>query len=621
MLKKNTKKVDKTPVGELRPSQMLYTYGVGAIIDLPRIAAMVMGLDDWDIIYSTEVVEERLLAAVRAELGESVTSLRTPPLVKDTLATSVSAAFIGVPVAAFPRWLICPRCRYLGPISDTNPLVELSVSPYRPDRTCYVHAGCSKMYKNSKPPEMVPVRFLVACKHGHLDDFPWHWYVHKGPSPCKGQLFLYEYGFGEVSEITVKCATCEASRKMVDAFDLGGEMLPDCTARRPHLRDRESQCTEKAQVILLGASNSWFPLTQSTLYIPTQSNKLGELLETYWGTLQDIATKEVFAYASKRGELPYFSEFSTDIVWQAVEERRSTAGTPITNPTDIKTPEWDIFSQGTAPPSRDLHLTPTDPPVGYEDFFHKVVLVEKLRSVQALTGFTRIASPGEFAEISELPQEQRVPLSRQSPTWVPATEVRGEGIFLEFNIEALNQWAEQPAIKKREELFLSAHKKWRESRGLPPEQYFPGIGYVLIHSLSHALMRQLSLECGYNAASIRERIYWTGVDGTTKTMAGLLLYTSAPDSEGTLGGLVAMGHPKRLGNHLDQAFEMMRLCASDPLCAEGVPMRDGNTLSAAACHACLFAPETSCERSNKYLDRALLVETTENSDLALFFTP
>jgi hypothetical protein len=100
MLKKNTKKVDKTPVGELRPSQMLYTYGVGAIIDLPRIAAMVMGLDDWDITYSTEVVEERLLAAVRAELGESVTSLRTPPLVKDTLATSVSAAFIGVPVAS-----------------------------------------------------------------------------------------------------------------------------------------------------------------------------------------------------------------------------------------------------------------------------------------------------------------------------------------------------------------------------------------------------------------------------------------------------------------------------------------------------------------------------------------
>ncbi len=234
------------------------------------------------------------------------------------------------------------------------------------------------------------------------------------------------------------------------------------------------------------------------------------------------------------------------------------------------------------------------------------MLVEKLREVKALIGFTRIESPGEFADAREIPKDQRAPLSRRPPVWVPATEVRGEGIFLEFDGNKIRQWGQAPPVRACEKQFLEAHRQWRKARGLPPDQHFPGIGYVLIHSLSHALMRQFSVECGYAAASIRERICWPGVDGITQEMAGLLIYTAASDSEGTLGGLVSLGDPKRLGVHFDQALEMMRLCASDPLCAEHLPIRDGVTLHAAACHACLFAPETSCERSNKYLDRTLL---------------
>jgi hypothetical protein len=72
-----------------------------------------------------------------------------------------------------------------------------------------------------------------------------------------------------------------------------------------------------------------------------------------------------------------------------------------------------------------------------------------------------------------------------------------------------------------------------------------------------------------------------------------------------------------LGRHLDHALEMVRLCSSDPLCAEHRP-HQGSTLHGAACHACLFVPETSCERGNKYLDRSVLVETLERSDLAFF---
>ncbi len=131
-------------------------------------------------------------------------------------------------------------------------------------------------------------------------------------------------------------------------------------------------------------------------------------------------------------------------------------------------------------------------------------------------------------------------------------------------------------------------------------------------------MRQLALECGYTAASIRERIYAREPGDPAGPMAGVLLYTAAADSEGTLGGLVSLGEPGSLGRHLDHALEQMRLCASDPLCAEHHPHREGITLHGASCHACLFAAETSCERGNKYLDRSVLVHTFGPDQLAFF---
>lgn len=141
-----------------------------------------------------------------------------------------------------------------------------------------------------------------------------------------------------------------------------------------------------------------------------------------------------------------------------------------------------------------------------------------------------------------------------------------------------------------------------------------------LHSLAHVLLRRLAIECGYTAASIRERIYAREPGAPGGPMAGVLLYTSAADSEGTLGGLISLGEPQALGHLLEAALDDARLCASDPLCAEHHPWRDGQSLHAAACHACMFAAETSCERGNRYLDRAVLGETVETGDLAFFET-
>ena len=134
----------------------------------------------------------------------------------------------------------------------------------------------------------------------------------------------------------------------------------------------------------------------------------------------------------------------------------------------------------------------------------------------------------------------------------------------------------------------------------------------LLHSLSHLLITAVALECGYSASSIRERIY-AGESGY-----GILLYTGAPGSEGTLGGLVDIG--RNIEHHLAQALEMGHLCSNDPVCAQHEPHNphEKRFRHGAACHGCLLVAETSCERRNEFLDRALVVPTVADQDAAFF---
>jgi hypothetical protein len=205
---------------------------------------------------------------------------------------------------------------------------------------------------------------------------------------------------------------------------------------------------------------------------------------------------------------------------------------------------------------------------------------------------------------------------------LPAHEVRGEGLFVQLTETAITAWLGAGRRREAAAAFFEAHRAWRQARRLDPvDAGFPGLRYVLLHSLAHVLMRELALECGYTAASIRAVDAFADADASGGPMAGVLLYTAAADSEGTLGGLVSLGEPATLARLLDQALAHASLCASDPLCAEHHPWRDGQTLHAAACHACLFVPETSCERGNHYLDRSALIPTVESGDLAFFTAP
>lgn len=606
-------------IGDLRPSQLISTFGIGAIVDLPHISAIVMGIDEWDVYQMQELGEERLRAAVRRALRSNVERLLAPPSAPDVGGqppnSSDTAARVGVPVATFPRWLRCPhpRCNLLAPLSSG--LFRLEPSKFHPERTRYLHTNC---VKPRKPPIAVPSRFLVACKAGHLDDFPWVHFAHRGESGCGASVIrLAQMGVaGEASDLYVKCDACEEPyRALSEVFDTGSEnVLPACRARRPHLRDYDEEgCGEALKAISLGASNSWFPLLLTALSIPEKSDPLDQLVEEHWVLLDKAGSREVLTAFRNIGQLTMFSSWSDEDLWVAVQSKRAEAAggeaDDGSEDIDLKRPEWAAFSSpGSAPQSSDFKLTPTSLPGDYASKLSDVVLVERLREVQAFLGFTRLEAPSAFDEPSKVPREHWGRLSSRDPAWVPAVEIRGEGIFLRFDQEALRTWSDQ--VERRNQDFFKAHQQWRIQRKIAdPSAGYPGIRYILLHTFSHALMRQLALECGYAAASIRERIYCSAPDEPGEPMSGVLLYTAAPDSEGTLGGLVRLGAAEILGRHLTQMLEQTRLCASDPLCAEHHPLRDGVSLHGAACHACLFAPETSCERGNRYLDRSLLVKT------------
>lgn len=603
-------------VGQVRPTQLLWTYGPGALIDLPNISVITMGLNRWNVDECPPVEEARLLAAVQRVLGPQVKRLRVPPFLRDEEADPMSVeGKIGVPVRPFPRWLRCVKCGLLAEYDSG--LFTIKPNPYRPEKTRFIHANCEK----GRNVDAVPARFLLACRNGHLDDFPWHWFVHGGPSECRGPLRFFESGASlQTENLWVKCDACGESKSLVHAFGSEGQNnLPGCRGRHPHLDTYDSSCDEPPRAVLLGATNSWFPVTLSVLAIPIEKNQLSQLVLDGWEYFHDVESigelKGTVKALVKNGTLPGIKQYDIDDIWRAIEEKRQgRESESLISETDIKGPEWKILTSPNPPSDWPQFLgRVVHPPVDYRDKITNVLLLERLREVNALVGYTRV----EAIEESDNEEEQpaMAGLTRGHPEWVPVSEVHGEGIFIQFDEAKVRSWEQKPAVKARNDKLKGGHEGWRNARKLDPEKGYPGIRYAMLHTFAHLLIRELALECGYNAASIRERIYASADEGAP--MAGILLYTAAPDSDGTLGGLVELGKPENLGRLIGQALARAGVCSSDPLCSEHDPNAD-RTLHGASCHACSFVAETSCERGNRYLDRALLVSTFECSAAAFF---
>lgn len=616
----------KYKVGELRPSQFIHSFGVGAIVDLPNFSGMIMGLEDWDRKQLNKIVKEkRLLDAVKTRLGQQIKYIYKIPVPDTENLFDPSERLKGVPVAAFPGWLRCPVCGRMATVDDPN--VGFKGDMFTPDKIRYLHSNCPRASGGN--PTMIPVRRVVACAKGHIDDIDWVYFVHGADSECQGPLYWKEYGVeGQPENTIIECSRCSKKQSLGAAFTLPenmrgpGGLRTECHRHHPHLRTTDEQCDASPKPLVLGASNSWFAMNFSIISLPSKKNELIARVEEEWQILQsinDISSLQAFRRTPLLNRL---SAYTDEDIFSAIQAVHNADSQQAEDVKDLKLPEWRIFTQSGGE-IKEQHLTFHQKPVPLDlrSYIKSILQVDRLREAQALVGFTRLASPGEFGEwADDSIKEIQVPLFRSKDhDFVIGNEYRGEGIFFEFEENRIAEWCARKDIKELSKKYLESHRQFRAKRGLEPDDaLFPGMRYLLLHSFSHSVMRQIALYAGYSHAAIRERLYCREPGDPGGPMAGILLYTSAPDSEGTLGGLASLADEKQLSKLLAEALESVQFCSSDPHCAEHEPDSEGMALHGAACHACMFAPETSCESGNKYLDRNLLMPTLHFENLSFF---
>jgi hypothetical protein len=244
--------------------------------------------------------------------------------------------------------------------------------------------------------------------------------------------------------------------------------------------------------------------------------------------------------------------------------------------------------------------------------FFEISLVDRLKETRVFTGFSRVSRQPVDVRNSISMLYKKVP--PQSERWLPAYSVFGEGIYLSLDPVAVEKWATSKEVMKRFEPLRETTQYLNSFGGDEGIDILPR--YVLLHTFAHVMINQLVFDCGYSAAALRERIYCFN---NPDPVSGVLIYTAAGDSDGTMGGLVRMGKPGRLDEAIETALENARWCSTDPVCIE-VPATNfgGRTANLAACHNCALLPETSCERFNSFLDRATLIGTIDDPRVGFF---
>jgi Domain of unknown function (DUF1998) len=629
---------------EIRIGQIIYPFGPGSLYtDRRGTPHVVCGLDHWFMRWDQtlgmvhcenrmefERIESRLSALLHVD------RFCTPPDFRTVRrgTTAPPNAFLHVPAQRFPRW-------------------------YRQTQTGVMHRFNLHTTRIEKPPgggRWQPVRFVSVCAGGHLCEFPWKEWI-GCECPGDGNLILTDRGGSELSSIRVECKACPAdSAGRRGRSLLGTTAKPNvslgeqsafqragitCPGDRPWLGEGASEpgCGHPLIGALINQTNLYFPRTISAIALPDLQPQDEAITELRNQIAQDAGTlgvaRTVWNMGNRAGTVALVRVgldtrgIVTDPaqIEKALESLFDPAAAALPagaiSPADpeseflaFRRAEFNIIRNEVNDPEHvpNLRVIPTAVPSELGPWVTKVNLVERLRVTKVFYGFDRLEqSINSLAGMPDTAMHQlfRDPPEQPQERWLPAVEVFGEGIYLELREQGLAQWQARRAA-------------WLEHRlddGFIARlggvfQTLPPLGasnrdwasrYLLVHSLAHILINQLVFECGYSTASLRERLYISA--DRTAPMAGMVIYTAAGDSEGTLGGLVRLGRPERLGPVVRRALDRASWCSADPVCSEHLGGQGSRLANLAACHACVLLPETSCETINQGLDRAMIVGT------------
>lgn len=578
-----------------RSSQLISPFGPGSIIDIGDESLILMDIKHWPT-----NLDEIKLDRLTKEAG--IWALKKPPILKTRWEkVHKNNALM---TQRFPTWLFCPRCRRLKRWNKENPVNEQGV-PVCENSAC-------------KGKTLVPMRFVAACNHGHLQDVPWGRWAHQNqkescPIP-KDQLYFYsnsKKGSG-LDALEIHCKNCGATNSLGSIMKEGALNI-SCSDKQPweYNEGYSRNCKEPLRVLQRGASNLYYPIIRSALDIPYEVSSQGNYIidaiegtEDYKDLLRALERGKNKRAESCAEDLADEFGFTVNEIMQAVE----SGGEPkrefkIPDDKELRVAEWDVLSNSNIVEKQNANFVTrttkfkSSESFGFEEYIKKVVLVDKLREVRAFCGFERI-KPDDNPVLMKSADGQR--------SWLPACEVFGEGIFIEFNQRAIEDWEYQASSFVKPRIDIAQKQYAYVTSSYLPE---PTAKFIALHTFAHLLIRQLSFESGYSSGSLRERIY------ADEEQAGILIYTADGDSEGSLGGLVQQGEPNRLFPAIIAALETANWCSNDPVCSE-LESQGVMGLNKAACHSCTLVSETSCENNNLLLDRKLLIGN--ESELGLF---
>ena len=590
-------------VGEIRKSKSITTCGPGALIDFPRMSGIVNGIDNWESTlgkYSfgkMKIHERNLENLLHKEFF-------IQPQMSD------DRGYInGITAERFPEYCYCPEC---GALDRYYRIEKRSNNPGKYNRVSYCGICSQSKGRNVK---LIPSRFVVSCVHGHINDFPYEWWVHRNRSQCSNPKLSIEISrkTSGLEGITIKCQ-CGASETLEGIMDKGALYRLHCFGDMPWLGKREDYrgwyreesadtCGEELRVLQRGANNVYYPCVISALTIPPYSSRIQRMLaddiavlSNYYEMPENLRQDNLkYYYESHKSRL----RCDWDQFGRELQIALGLTDSGYMSIRDLIRGEYDaLCDEDRSDP--DFLTIETAVPEELSDYFEQIKIVGRLREVQVLQGFKRISPDGSNMS----------PLSRKPLNWLPANELYGEGIFIRFNESKITEWERKnsrrynPLVHRAKDNFFAFNKISGDR-----------CRYILLHTAAHLLIRELTMQCGYTSASIKEKIY-ASVDDE-KPMCGILIYTASADSDGSLGGLARQGITEKIRDTVFSMLENASWCSNDPICIDS-RSQGYASLNYAACHACSLLPETSCECQNLLLDRGAIIGTSDDPTLGYF---
>ena len=595
----------------IRLSHLLGYSGVGAIVRGADWLVVVQDTRQWTDPHGNPVGKEiKYVERVRAALVIKE-QLREPPVAKQLDKGQVDGT--GVPATRFPSWMRCPACGAMYPRPWRNAQAD-----YIP---CCNHQDCEPHRK------LEQVTWVLAHREGYLADVPWHFLAHQDarePTQCnckiQEQLRLTEHGY----EKRIRCGACGAKNRFRGDERVGfgqGRMQP-WTTEQDLVEVAGGGDKAPAQVLAINDARVYAPVTESVLVIPPESRvRKGTIVDRLYRNSGDRSRIDgARTPLEKEGII---RTLATE--YRCIPDNIKTAlaeldrGYPLygENPTpgQLRESEFNAFLEELPDQREDEDLVTRnrsdewrelgradDLDTDKRGIVHGVrhlVRMDRLKAVKVFRGFTRL---GEKEIVS--------PDIVRKSDWLPAIELYGEGIFLALDEDRLKAWEQEPAVGSRLDPLLPRFKESGLDGPKPLTTRF-----MLLHTLSHLLMRQIESEGGYPAAALIERIYCA--DAGSMPMAGILIHVAVPDIAGSLGGLAELVEPRRFLGILVRALERSRWCSFDPVCGEHQGQGPG-LLNRAACHACVLVPEPACEYGNTLLDRGFVRDDAASGPPSFF---